>query len=346
MKYILGLLLFSLALFTQAEEVPKVFYGEDDRYNIENSPDTRFQILGRSVAHMVKQELLAPAFGGVLTKISVRPLHERFNICLDQRYAKNISAGNCSGFLVAPDLLVTAGHCVWGHVSCAENKWIFDFRNDFIYNGGNPDLAFVSTEDVYGCKEIVNRKYARETTKNDFALIRLDRPVTDREPLKFRTKGKIKDDSEIVMIGFPLGLSAKISYQAKIIENDNPFYMKTNLDSFTGNSGSPVFNKKTGIVEGILVRGELDFNSHASDDCYEVKKCLETGEGCEGEDVTRITVIPELVPGMTPPEIVLPEEPDDEIDLGDYHDDLDGDEINWDCYINNENCSEEDQGTS
>ena len=79
------------------------------------------------------------------------------------------------------------------------------------------------------------------------------------------------------------------------------------------------FNKKTGLVEGILVRGELDFNPDTERPCDNVRICLESGEGCEGEDVTRITVIPELVPGMTPPEIIPPEEPDtdDDVDLDD-----------------------------
>jgi hypothetical protein len=341
MKYALGFLLFSLSLSSIAENIPKVFYGNDDRYNIENSPDPRFQIKGLSVAQMIPNDSFKPAFNGVLNQVLVKPLYERFSVCRDERFAEDISAGKCSGFLVAPDLLVTAGHCVWGQSSCDENKWVFDFRNDFIYNGGNPDLAFVSSDDIYGCKEVVNRKYARETTKNDFALIRLDRPVTDRKPLEFRTEGKIEDDTKIVMVGYPLGLTAKVSYEAKLIENINPFYFKTNLDSFTGNSGSPVFNKETGLVEGILVRGEIDFIPNSHEPCDLVRECKENGEGCEGEDVTRITVIPELAPGMTPPEIAPPEEIDD-LDLDGYQDDLDADEINWDCYINNENCSEED----
>jgi len=185
MKYIFGFLMLSLFLSSHAVEIPKVFYGEDNRFNIENSPDPRFQILGLGVAQMVPADSLEPAFSGVLTKVELTSLNERFNVCLSERYANDISAGKCSGFLVAPDLLVTAGHCIWGQSSCDENKWIFDFRNDFIYNGGNPDQAFVSSDDVYGCEEIINRKYNRETTKNDFALIRLDRPVLDRAPLKF-----------------------------------------------------------------------------------------------------------------------------------------------------------------
>ena len=41
---------------------------------------------------------------------------------------------------------------------------------------------------VYSCKGIVNRKLDH-MTKDDWALIELDRKVTDRAPLKVRTEG-------------------------------------------------------------------------------------------------------------------------------------------------------------
>ena len=36
-------------------------------------------------------------------------------------------------------------------------------------------------------------------------------------------------------------------------------YFSANLDTYGGNSGSPVFNATDGTVEGILVRGNQDF---------------------------------------------------------------------------------------
>jgi hypothetical protein len=56
-----------------------------------------------------------------------------------------------------------------------------------------------------------------------------------------------------------------------------------NLDTYGGNSGSPVFNATNHQVEGILVRGENDFVTNGS--CYVSLVCPTTG--CRGEDVTR-----------------------------------------------------------
>jgi len=336
----LGLFILSNKL-AFAEVQLEVLYGEDNRLPIAFAPEPNFKILSLSTAMMINEDKIEPAFDGVLTKVYTQIMGPSYYLCSEEKYYNNLVAGDCSAFLVGPDLIVTAGHCITGDYSCQHNKFIFDFRDDLILNSGEEGSVYVGSENVYGCSEVIKRRHST-ISKNDFALIKLDRPVLDRAPLKFRTEGKIADDAELVMIGHPLGLSSKISYKANILNNENPFFFKTNLDSFLGNSGSAVFNKKTGIVEGILVRGELDFEEHDVDDCEIVKVCPENGEGCKGEDVTRITVIPDLVPGMTPDEpnidpfheVAGPmEEP---IDNNNENVSEDEDSIDWDCYFSDE----------
>ena len=64
----------------------------------------------------------------------------------------------------------------------------------------------------------------------------------------------------------------------------NTDHFVTDLDSFGGNSGSPVYHDKTGDLVGILNRGELDFERKG--DCYVSKKCK--GGECNGEAVSYI----------------------------------------------------------
>ena len=209
----------------------------------------------------------------------------------------------CSGFLVGPDLLVTAGHCMRGgpdsetnvNMNCKTNLWVFDYRQDLI--GDNPDEVFVNSKSVYKCAKVISQ-VLDQSTKNDFALIKLERVVEDREPLKFRTEGKIEDATEIVVIGHPSGLPTIISDGAQVRTNTNPYFFVANLDTFGGNSGSAVFDSETGLVEGILVRGENDYQYNPERGCTEVFKC--ENDKCRGEDVTRITMIPELAPGQQP----------------------------------------------
>lgn len=60
-----------------------------------------------------------------------------------------------------------------------------------------------------------------------------------------------------------------------------------NLDTYGGNSGSAVFNDRTGEVEGILVRGEVDYTYKGN--CMVSNVC--TDSGCRGEDVTYISEV-------------------------------------------------------
>jgi hypothetical protein len=71
-----------------------------------------------------------------------------------------------------------------------------------------------------------------------------------------------------------------------------PAFFVANLDTYGGNSGSPVFNSETHKVEGILVRGETDFTTIGA--CTVSMRCPNTG--CRGEDCTRITEFAHLIP--------------------------------------------------
>jgi V8-like Glu-specific endopeptidase len=86
-------------------------------------------------------------------------------------------------------------------------------------------------------------------------------------------------------------LPLKVAENAFVRDNSNSSYMTCNLDTYGGNSGSPVFNSETHEVEGILVRGETDFEP--SGNCNVSLVCPTTG--CRGEDVTRTTEFAHLI---------------------------------------------------
>jgi hypothetical protein len=300
MKVIFALLFSSSILASGLQN--EVIYGIDNRLNLEEYSEIDFKWKSVSIAMMVRKNILEESFGGILTKVKVNTLEDEYSVCSNDPNSKNLSVGKCTGFLVGPDLLATAGHCITSDFSCQEDyKWIFEFRDDLILESGIKDEVYIDSKNIFGCKEIVHREYDY-LTKLDYALIRLDRPAFDRPVLKIRTEGKIEDNAELVMIGHPLGGSMKVSSDAKILENKNPVFFKTNLDSFMGNSGSPIFNKKTGLVEGILVRGEGDFQIDEEGNCERFHICPENGEGCDGEDATRITKIPQLKNPVTLPD--------------------------------------------
>src|SRR5690606_13166453 len=105
----------------------------------------------------------------------------------------------------------------------------------------------------------------------------------DRAPLSIRRSGSAQVGDELVVIGHPAGLPVKVAGGAQVRHLERDYFI-ANLDTFGGNSGSAVFNVHTGEVEGILVRGELDFITRNG--CRVSNQCADSG--CRGEDVTMI----------------------------------------------------------
>ena len=97
-------------------------------------------------------------------------------------------------------------------------------------------------------------------------------------------------------MGHPSGLPLKFANGAQVKDTSNASYFVANLDTYGGNSGSPVFNEDDGTVEGILVRGDTDFVR--DNGCFISNVCPTTG--CRGEDVTRTTEFAGDVPETTP----------------------------------------------
>ena len=72
-------------------------------------------------------------------RLDFSPLGEDYGLCEREKFTKQPTASiNCTGFLVAEDLLLTAGHCMvnWGEArdsvtpQCSDFHWLFDYELD------------------------------------------------------------------------------------------------------------------------------------------------------------------------------------------------------------------------
>lgn len=310
-----GILFTSLTAFAGTAQI-KVIYGEDNRVDVSDSPNPMFVNLAKSTAAMIPNSKLSE-LNSEQIEIGGTTL-EQGGVCGIERFAKQPTAANCSGFLVSKNKLVTAGHCMQTASDCANSSWVFEYKADFPTQSN----ITVDKSNVYKCKKIVSQKLD-SSSEADYAVIELVRDVVDRAPVKYRLKGKPAVGDALVVIGHPSGLPTKIADGASVRKLNN-VYLTANLDTYGGNSGSAVFNATTGIVEGILVRGETDYNYDRTRGCR-VSNVIANSEG-DGEDVTLITIVtgldtvtppkPEPVPPVVeeptpeePPIVVVPEEP-------------------------------------
>jgi V8-like Glu-specific endopeptidase len=234
---------------------------------------------------------LTPSPDGATTRLRLNSYGEGSNLCPDERFYDEKAGAFCSGSLVAPDLIMTAGHCIQNERACQATRIVFDFG---IHRRNETTPELVPTTSVYSCKSIIGRRLD-PLRGVDYAIVRIDRAVTDRSPLPLARRSSLTRGTSVVVIGHPAGLATKVAGGATVRGLKRGYFV-ANLDTYGGNSGSAVLNAQTGEVEGILVRGETDFvrQQRATGTCNASNRCA--SGACRGEDVTSIEKVLRFVP--------------------------------------------------
>ncbi|MBY0413865.1 MAG: serine protease [Bdellovibrionales bacterium] len=274
--------LFFLVSSAQAafDLIPRVIYGIDDRQEIYESNDNLMREISLSTAALIKNYNLEQNDG--VFSVTAKSL-EKTGVCKSERFSKQLTAATCSGFLIAPDKLVTAGHCVSSNLDCKSHVWVFDYEN----RDSEAESYTFNNDQIYHCTKVIAHKKDEETLL-DYTVLKLDRKVTGRLPLKVRTSGKMSSDALLTVIGHPSGLPKKITVGAEIRNNNSPNYFILNSDTYSKNSGSPVVDQRTGIVEGILTNGDTDYVMTPRGCSISV---IRSQDGGSGERATRITAL-------------------------------------------------------
>ncbi len=274
-----------LAVPAYAQVDGQVIYGADDRIDLYQTQNSKLRSMADSTVALVQSSDVKAE--GAVARLNTSPYGTGNGLCKDEPFYEQVTAAFCSGSLVAPDIIMTAGHCITSESSCAGTKFVFGFA---VTEKGKMPTS-VASKDVYGCSKLIGREQVNDGA--DWALIKLDRAVTGHVPLKMNLTGTITNKTPIVVIGHPAGLPTKIAGGSEVRDASKNGYFTANLDTYGGNSGSAVFNAKTGLIEGILVRGENDYVNRGG--CRVSNVC--TADGCRGEDVTKISAVSDKLPG-------------------------------------------------
>ncbi|MDD2773463.1 MAG: serine protease [Elusimicrobiales bacterium] len=237
----------------------RTIYDTDDRLDYyAASPELR-KLADSTVAFFEPSQITGDG------TIMMPTLGKKKGLCKTERFYDQPAGAFCSGFLVAPDIVATAGHCVKNEGDCASVKLVFGYA---VKRAG---ILPLKTEpgDVYGCASVIYStspgSLSEFSRQGDYALIRLNRAVANHAPLPL-SHGSIKNGAGVVVVGYPSGLPVKVSAGASVRLAMLTAFL-TNLDAFGGNSGSAVFNAQTHLVEGIYaVGGDEDYVKEG--DCY------------------------------------------------------------------------------
>jgi hypothetical protein len=273
---------------------PKVIYGNDDRLDEYEVNDANILAAGDSTVALVSLSALVDNNDGTFSLptetyaewyLLEDPIETGNPLCLDEPFRDQPDPAWCSGFLVAPDIVATAGHCACEDY-CTDMAVIFGF----VMLDANTPVLTIDESQIYYCSEVI----ARQIGEPDWALIRLDREVSGHSPLGVRSEGVVGNGQELLVIGHPIGLPRKYAGDATVRDNTASGYFQANLDTYGGSSGSVVLNADTLEVEGILYGGNVDFVEDGG--CDRSNVCPNTG--CPyWEYVARSTEFAALLPG-------------------------------------------------
>ncbi|MHC4173626.1 MAG: trypsin-like serine peptidase [Planctomycetota bacterium] len=253
----------------------KGIYGRDDRIEEYQVTDTDILTAGDSTAILVPRNSLIDNNDGTFSLDPFTLADEYYAIvgtplCDDEPFRDQPTPGQCSAFLVAPNILATAGHCT-GPQECSDMAVVFGF---VMLDAETPVLTIDESE-IYYCSEVIGRQQGDP----DWGLIYLDREVTGHKPLPIRHTGVVPDGEPLLVIGHPLGVPRKYAGGATVRGNAASSYFMANLDVYGGNSGSAVFNADTLMVEGILYAGPTDFVPWSDGFCHRSSMCPDPGCG-------------------------------------------------------------------
>lgn len=264
-------------LVAALQDNQRVIYGSDDRQDLFQVTDPDLRRDADCVVALLDQGQLVDNGDGT-SQLLVQNFGTSRNLCPSERFRDQPTAAFCSGFLVAPDIVATAGHCV-DATTVGNTRFVFGFQ---MVNASTARQQIANAE-IYRGAALIDRR--EQGAGADWALVRLDRAVTNHQPARVRSTGRIPNGQAVHVIGHPSGLPLKVAAGANVRDNSPNAFFVANLDTYGGNSGSPVFNSQSHTVEGILVRGETDFVMQGT--CRVSLVCPTTG--CRGEDCTRVT---------------------------------------------------------
>jgi len=280
-------------------QVTSIYWNTDTRQDFYKLDDAVKQSTS-CVGAIVNFSSLKPS-GKDTFKLNAGILGDSFRLDTSQQFSKqpsfdpNLHIGPFGTSFVVKikdeEYLITAGHLLWHEngeprtpAEIADLRVVFGFvmKNE----DDNPTLN-IHKDRIYNINEVITCK---NDSKDDWAICRLDRPVVSEyvTPCKRISLDEVRINNPLYVLGHPSGLPMKQA--SGIVKESDPSnsFFKTDLDTFTGNSGSPVFNAITNEIVGILIFGVGDY-ADVTPTTNEAK-VIKVWNNKMGEGVTRIAI--------------------------------------------------------
>ena len=205
-------------------DINKIIHGEDNRYEPTEYFDPDVQLLSRSVALTASKHQLYN-YDEKNFIFNARSLKSKMRLCDGEKFENQPTLGHCTAFLIAPNLVATAAHCISQNRSpeegelegeCSRMKFVFDFTDDHLKTYAHRKNLLLTKKKLLVVKKLFFRYKKTKFYLDDHAIVQLDRDVNDRMPLKLNLKSRARIFTSVFTIGHPNGLPLKIADEGSI----------------------------------------------------------------------------------------------------------------------------------
>ncbi|KAL4887656.1 hypothetical protein BJY04DRAFT_212684 [Aspergillus karnatakaensis] len=161
-----------------------------------------------------------------------------------------------TGWLIRPDLLVTAGHTVfdWGENSEKGRGPATEIKAYLGYGSKREAIDSTSVQSRHGVKVVIPEGYLQSPRYNplDVAFIQVNYPFKE-----IKLDDTLFPSKEVLgVVGYPGDNDADEEYVFKINDLQKNQLLEYKIETFRGQSGSPVFDQEHFAPPGIRAKGE------------------------------------------------------------------------------------------
>jgi hypothetical protein len=186
-----------------------------------------------------------------------------------ERRAESWEAFGYSAYLLGPAALLTCWHG-WEQAAAEPQFAVFDYA---LRGDGTPPTELPPGR-VYPLSPYPLARPGgaggADLCDGDWVILALERPVDHLADVPLPATATPRLGDAVYALGHPRGLPLKLADNATVRETDGGTF-RTDLDTYVGNSGSPVFCARTHALLGIVAeaqKGEGDFEPSPTLRCY------------------------------------------------------------------------------